>query len=204
RAARGSLWRVVGGWVLPLVAAFCYEAGAPYAAVLGAALGLAAAARRQLRQGLLLFALFASILPLYCAADRLDQLCHPHTQPDVTPAGVLAEARLGPTLPHAQRHALFPLFQPFFPSCPERSFNVRIHTPGRGTTRWRYRRAEGVLFVSWAVVLAVAGLALLHFARAVCEPQGRPALVFLVPLVGLFALQLGLVVLGRMNLRPGR
>src|SRR5262249_28041378 len=96
-STRGRRWRVAGAWVLTRVAAFGYEAGAPYAAVLGAALGLAAAARRQLRQGLLLFALFASILPLYCAADRLDQLCHPHTEPDVTPAGVLAEARLGPT-----------------------------------------------------------------------------------------------------------
>jgi hypothetical protein len=202
--AGGWFWRRAGAWALTLLAAFSYETGSVYAALVGAALGLAAAARRQTRQGVLLFALFATILPLYRAADRLDQLSHPNAQPDVTAATVLDQARLGPTLHHARRFALFTLFQPFFPSCPEWSFNGRLCIPEPGTTPWRYWRHDPLLGVSWAVVLAGACLGLCHLGRALCDRQGRSVLPFLVVLLGLFLLHLAIIVLGRMNLRPGR
>lgn len=202
-APRQRPWRLGGAFVLTLLSAFTYETGAYYAVCLGAVLALVAAGRRRLRRGLLLFALFAAVLPIFRAADWLDRLSHRHTRPDITEATVWEHARWEPTAEHAKRYLLFTLCQPFFPSCPEWSFQDRLTIPEPVQAPGRYWRADPVLFVSYAAALAAAGLALVQLARILAGGRPLAALAFLLVPVSLLALHLAIIVLGRMNLRPG-
>jgi hypothetical protein len=195
-------WRLGGAFFLTLVAAFCYETGSVYAFCLGAVLALVWAGRGQIRHGLLLFALFASILPIYKLTDWLDRLSHPLTRPDITEASVLEKAHWQPTLAHAGRYALFTLGQPFFPSCAQWSFEHRIWLAEPGQAPGLYWRREKYLFISYAVVLAAAGLAVGQLARLLADRRALAGSLFLLLPVGLIALHMGIIVLGRMNMRP--
>jgi hypothetical protein len=202
-ASRWRSWRLVGAFVLMLLAGFTYETGAVYAVCLGAVLALVAFGRRQFRRGLLLFALFAAILPVFCAVDLLDQRSHRHMRPDITETSVLEQAQWGPTTDHAKRYLLFTLCQPLFPSCPDWTFADRLTIPEPGQAPEHYWRAEPFLFVSYAVVLAGACLALAQLGRILADRRRLAALVFLLVPAGLIALHLTIIVLGRMNMRPG-
>jgi hypothetical protein len=199
---RGRAWRLAGALVLMLLAAFTYETGAAYAVCLGAVLGLVSAGRRQFRRGLARFALFAAILPVFCAVNWLDKRSHPPLRPDITEASVLERAQWEPTIDHTKRYLLFTLCQPFFPSCPDWSFQDRLTIPEPGQAPENYWRAEPFLFVSYGVVLAGAGLALAQLGR-ILAGRRLAALVFLLMPAGLIALHLVIIVLGRMNMRPG-
>jgi hypothetical protein len=201
-AARGRPWRLGGAFLLALLSAFTYETGAYYAVCLGGVLALVSAGRRQFRRAAVLFTLFAAILPLFHAVDRLDRYAHRHTRPDITEEKVWDSARWEPTTNHAKRYLLFTLCQPFFPSCPDWSFADRLTIPEPVQAPQNYWRAEPFLFVSYAVALAAAGLALAQLGRLLAGL--RPgALVFLLVPAGLIALHLAIIVLGRMNMRPG-
>ena len=200
--APASAWRLGAAFALTLGAAFTYETGSVFAVVLGGALALAYARRRMFRRAVAVFALFAAILVVYRTADWLDQRAHPNPEPDVSFATVLDHARLGPTLDHARRYVLFTLVQPFFPSCPGWDFGTRLLVPEPGDAPGRYARRKQQLFFSYAVVLVGAALAVWRFGRLVASRQTLAALPLLLLLAGLFALHLGVIVLGRMNLRP--
>jgi hypothetical protein len=200
---RGRFWRLGGAFILTLLAAFTYETGAFYAVCLGAVLGLVWAGRGQVQRGLLWFTLFASILLVYRTVDWVDRLSHPETRPDVTEATVLERACLGPTVDHARRLVLFALCQPFFPSCPEWSFADRLFIPEPDATPEVYWRLEPFLFISYGVVLAAACLAVVQLARILADRRLRAGSLFLLLPASLIALQLTIIVLGRMNLRPG-
>jgi hypothetical protein len=203
RAPRARFWRVGGAFLLTLVSAFTYEAGCVYAVCVGAALALVWAGRRQARRGLLLFALFASILPVNRAVDWLDRRGHPETRPDVTETTVLERAGWGATVEHARRYLLFALAQPFFPSCPDWGFDERLCIPEPDTNPGAFWRPEPFLALSYAVVLAGACLALWQLGRALARCRSPSALLFLLPPGSLILLLLAVIVLGRMNLRPG-
>jgi hypothetical protein len=198
-----SAWRLAGAFALILAAAFTYETGSVFAVVLGGALGLAYARRRLFRRAVFVFALFASILVVYRTADRLDQLAHPNPAPDVSFAAVLAHARLGPTLEHAGRYVLFTLVQPFFPSAPGWDFGTRLVMPEPGDAPERFFRWKQQLFFGYAVVLVGASLAVWRFGRLLASRRVLAASPLLLLLLGLLALHLVVIVLGRMNLRPG-
>jgi hypothetical protein len=202
-APRGGFWRLGGAFLLTLLSAFTYETGSVYAVCLGAVLALVSAGRRRVRRGLLLFALFASILPFNRATDWLDRLSHPDMRPDVTEATLWEQARWEPTTDHAKRYLLFSLCQPFFPSCPKWNFHDRIWIPEPGQAPQRYWQPEPFLFVSYAVVLAGGCLAASHLGRIVAGRRRLSALAFLLVPAGLIALHMTIIVLGRMNLRPG-
>ena len=202
-AARGRPWRLGGAFLLALLSAFTYETGAYYAVCLGGVLALVSAGRRQFRRAAMLFTLFAAILPLFHAVDRLDRYVHRHTRPDITEEKVWENARWEPTTDHAKRYLLFTLCQPFFPSCPDWSFADRLTIPEPVQAPQNYWRAEPFLFVSYAVVLAAAGLALGQLGRILAARGRLAALVFLLVPIGLIALHLAIIVLGRMNMRPG-
>jgi hypothetical protein len=199
---RGGLWRLGGAYFLTLLAAFAYETGSIYAVCLGAVLALAYAGRRQVRRGLLLFALFASVLLVYWTVDWLDRLSHAEMRPDITEGTVLEQARWQPTIDHAKRYLLFTLGQPFFPSCPEWSFADRLFIPEPGTTPQAYWRLDPILFVSYAVVLVSACLAVWQFSRILADRGRFSASRFLLLPGSLIGLHLAIIVLGRMNLRP--
>jgi hypothetical protein len=200
--ARGRRWRLGGAFALTLLAAFTYETGAAYAVCLGAVLALVWAARRRVRHGLLLFALFAAILPVNRAVDWLDRLSHPETQPDITEATVLEKAQWELTVAHAKRYVLFTLWQPFFPSCPEWGFKERLWIAEPGTNPQAYWRREPTLLASYAAVLAGAGLAAWQLARIMARRRLLAGSLFLLLPACLILLHLGIIVFGRMNLRP--
>src|SRR5262249_19670661 len=110
----GWRFRLAAAYVLVLLAAFCFEAGPPYAAGLGLVIG--AAGRRP--PFLPVFALFAPVLLGYVLCDRLDRLATPQRAPDVVLGDVLAKAAEAPTLENSFRYLLFAVVQPFFPFCP--------------------------------------------------------------------------------------
>ena len=201
--APASAWRLGAAFALTLGAAFTYETGSVFAVVLGGALALAYARRRMFRRAAAVFALFAAILVAYRTADWLDQRAHPNPAPDVSFAVVLDHARLGPTLDHARRYVLYTLVQPFFPSCPWWAFTTRLLVPEPGDAPDRYTRWKPQLFFSYAAVLVGAALAVWRVCRLVASRQTLSVLPLLMLLTGLFALHLGVIVLGRMNLRPG-
>ena len=171
-APRGRSWRLGGALLLTLLSAFTYETGAYYAVCLGGVLALVSAGRRRFRRGLVLFALFAAVLPVFRAADWLDRRSHRHTQPDVTEATVWEHARWEPTTEHAKRYLLFTLCQPFFPSCPEWSFADRLFIPEPGSkARALLWRLEPFLFVSYAVVLARPPFSSRYATCAACSAR---------------------------------
>jgi hypothetical protein len=198
---RGT-WRIAAAFVLLLVAAFSYEVGSMVAVCFGVALGLSAAWRGQVRQGLLRFVLFASLLPLFVVTDRLDRLAHPDTRPDMTEASLLERAQWTPTVQNAGRYLLFTLWQPFFPTSVEWEFEDRVVIPEPGQNPQAYRRPDPYLVVSYGVVLAGAGLALLGLRRILRDQQARHGFLFLLVPISLIALHLAIIVLGRMNMRP--
>jgi hypothetical protein len=195
-------WRVAGAFVLLLLAAFTYEIGSVYAVCVGAVLALVSAGRHKVRRGLLLFALFGAILPVYRTVDWLDQRSHPDTRADVNVATVLDHARWGPTIDHTRRYALFTLCQPFFPSCTEWGFENRLNIPEWGATPQAYWRPEPLLVISYVVGLAGAWLVVGQLGRVLADRRGCSAAIFLLLPASLILLHLGIIVLGRMNLRP--
>jgi hypothetical protein len=197
-----SSWRIGCAWLLMLLAAFTYEVGAYYAVCLGGVLGVATAWRGQVRSGVLRFLLFASLLPLFFLTDRLDRLGHPATRPDITEATVLERARLQPTLTNSKRYLLFTLFQPFFPTCIDWGFAERVYIPEPWQAPHAYRRAGPLLFLSFGVVLAGGGLALAQLRRLLADRVARRSLLLLLAPGFLILLHMGIIVLGRMNLRP--
>ena len=201
--AVASAWRLGGAFALILGAAFTYETGSVFAVVLGGALVLAYARRRLFRRAPVAFALFASILVFYRAADWLDQRAHPNPAPDVSFSKILDRARPGPTLEHAGRYFLFTLVQPFFPSAPGWDFGTRLLMPEPGDAPERFFRWKQPLYFSYAVVLVGASLAAWRFGRLIASGRILTASPLLLLLIGLLALHLGVIVLGRMNLRPG-
>jgi hypothetical protein len=200
---RGGALRLGAAFFLTLLASFAYETGACYAACLGAALGLARAGRGQARRGLLVFALFAAVLPVNRAADWLDRQSHPEMRPDVTEATVLERAQWEPTLDHTRRYLLFTLCQPFFPSCPEWRFDDRLLISEPAATPEAYWRPDPLLYLSYAVVAAGAALALAQLVRLRAGRRLLAGSPFLLVPASLILLHLAIIVLGRMNLRPG-
>jgi hypothetical protein len=198
---RGLRWRLGGAWVLSLLAAFTYETGAVYAVCIGIVLGLRGAAQGQARRGLLLFVLFAAILPGNRVVDWLDRRQHPDVRPDATEVTLLERAEPAVTLDNARRYLLFTLYQPFFPSCPRWDFHERIILPEPDANPHAYWRRKPALFVSYAVVLGSAALALWQGCRLVASRQ-RSALLFVLLPASLILFNLLIIVLGRMNLRP--
>jgi hypothetical protein len=198
-----GFWRLGGAFVLTLLASFTYETGSLYAVCLGGVLAMVSAGRGKVRRGLLLLALFASILLVYRAADGIDRLSHPETRPDITEATILARAHFTRTINHARRYLLFTLIQPFFPSCPEWSFQERLSIPEPRANPQAYWRLEPFLFLSYAVVLTAAGLTIWQLGRLLANRRLLSTSLFLLVPATLIGLHMGIIVFGRMNMRPG-
>src|ERR1019366_6757099 len=71
-----------------------------------------------------------------------------------------------------------------------------------GDALGRYTRWKQQLFYSYAVVLLGSVLAVWRFGRLIATRQLFSTLPFLLLFAGMLALHLGVIVLGRMNLRP--
>jgi hypothetical protein len=198
----GWWWRHGSVYLLTLLAAFTYETGGAYALCLGAVLALGCSCRGQMRKGILVFILFASILPMYLTVNWMDQLVHPNSRADRTEEKVFEKARWGPTLDHARRYLVFTLGEPFFPSCPKWRFENRLVMPEAETTPRAYWCRDPFLFLSYAVVLASVGFASIQLGRILVSRQRMTGSFFLLLPVSLILLQLTIVVLGRMNVRP--
>jgi hypothetical protein len=199
--AQNRGWRLAGALVLMLLAAFTYEIGSAFAACIGVVLALVLATRGQVRRGLMLLVVFGSVLLLYRAVDWLDQRCHPNPQKDITVETVLAQAHWQPTITNARRYILFTLCQPFFPSCPSWSFENRLHIPEPDESPEVYWRPDSFLFISYAVGLTSAWVAISQLIRLLHDHRRRAGALFLLLPASLILLHLGIIVLGRMNLR---
>jgi hypothetical protein len=201
--SRGWWWRHLGVFGLTLLAAFTYETGAAYAVCLGGILALAYACRGQLSRALVAFGLFAAILPLFLTVDWLDRWYHPNLRHDISHATVWEQARWQPTSEHARRYLLFTLGLPFFPSCPHWSFNDRLYIPEPGAELRAYQHLKPAVVLSYAVVLGGVGLAVVQLGRMLVDRKGISGSLFLLLPVSLILLNMTIIVLGRMNLRPG-
>jgi hypothetical protein len=202
-ATRGQRALLLGGcWLLGLSAAFLYEAGQFYGLVLGLVLATTVAMRRQWFRGLVLFGLFAAILPLYREADRVDREIHP-IHPDIALRTVLKRIRTRQSVEHAQRYVLYTAVQPFFPSGLTWSFLSRVHIPEPDTSSPLYRKATPMLVTSYLVVAAVLGLTLRGLLHLVWQQRRLVRLLILLLPLAVFAMHMALIVFGRMNMRPG-
>jgi hypothetical protein len=196
-------WRLAAALVVLFVGAFAYEVGSLLALCFAVVLGLSSAWRGQIRRGVLRFALFASLLPLFVISERLDRLAHPEAKPDITEASVLEHATWEQTAQNSGRYLLFTLWQPFFPTSVEWEFEDRIVIPEPSQNPEAYWRPGPFLLVSYGVVLVGTGLALLAIRRILSNRLAQRGFLFLFIPGSLILLHLAIIVMGRLNIRAG-
>jgi hypothetical protein len=212
---------LAGAWALTLVAAFTYELGQFFA--LCASLFLIATNGApwpvRLRAGLA----FLAIVGIYQGANQLDRCQHADTYQDDAPLSALVEKACGiDTLKNATRYVLYTTVQPFLPGrifahshgkvcLDEQILTASPDAPpfvafafsydgGQPETHvWSHSHKVGPsLVLGWGVFSLGAGLTLLGVLRL---PRRSLALAGLFLGTGLA--QACMIVLGRLNMRPG-
>jgi hypothetical protein len=192
------------GWLLALVSAFTYELGQVYATLAGCLVAAAVLPRAGWGRAAALAACFAAVAGLYQAANRIDLEVHRgNYEPDNYEGGLLRNA-FGPWTPyHAPRYVLYTTAQPFFPSLVQAfEGDQRLQVAESLWTGRRLRVLTPALVLSYCaagLALALAGAGAWRLAR----DRGRLALAALALFAGLYASYSAVIVLGRMNLRPG-
>jgi hypothetical protein len=193
---------VMGGWAVLLLAAFTHELGQLFAVPVGLVMALTERAKGRWGRGVAFIALFAGILPVYQAVNRMDQTLHADARPELTISTIAKQIPSAQTFEHAARYVLFTTVQPFFPSCAKWSFaGERLEIQEPGAVAGNYRRGGPMLIASFVVVGAGLLLAARGLSHLVRRNHQESRNLILLP-VSLFALHLALTVFGRMNMRP--
>lgn len=184
-------------WVLLFAATFTYELGQFAALCVALYLGATYVRKKRPKKAVVLLVLFAAIVGLYQSANHFDRWYHRHTYTDDLALTDLLDG-LSFTTENLGRYLCYALVQPFLPMhCP------CVLEPGRmileeqlwqGKVSWDATAVSGLLVVGIAAVLAAYGL-----SRII-----KSADLFLVMLLalGITASHFGLIVFGRLNLRP--
>ncbi len=200
RPAGRLLW---AAWWLTLVAAFTYELGQVYASLAGCAAALAILPQVGRRRATALFIAFAAIGVVYQTVNRIDREVHSgRYKLDGAEPDLIREALEPATLTHSARYVLFTTVQPFFPSVLVPTYaDQRLYLAESLWYRHRMRTLTPVLLLSYgaavlALILGVAGAWRLVRART------RLPLLPLLLFGALYVAYAGVIVLGRMNLRP--
>ncbi len=213
--------RLVGTFLLCLVSAFTYEIGQFFAVIAGGVLGASAWGPGRRFRALAVFALFASILPLYQGINLLGRAAHPAAWDGRTTAPRELDRAVHPgawdgstttiwerafsttTLKNAIRYVLYTTVQPFFPAFATwADVGDRLFIPevAKELPR-RHLPPRSKLMVSLGVVGALLVLTLRSLPRLVASRDKTGwFLVVLLPF-SLFVLHAGITVLGRMNVR---
>jgi hypothetical protein len=191
-----------GAVLLVGLSAFTYEIGQFFAVLLGTALGTAAWMHGARLRGVVLFALFASVLLLYQGMNLLDHAAHPQAW-DASMTTVLERAGTPQTLEHTGRYVLYTAVQPFFPSTATWKFAGRVVIPEPVFSWETFSQAGPLPAVSLVVCAMGILLAARGFIRVLRAPERVSRLLIVLLPLSLFVLHAGATVLGRMNLRPG-
>lgn len=197
--AVGRLW---AGWLLALAAAFTYELGQFYAVLVGLLLATVGPCRIVSARAAGRFVLFAGIVVIYQAVNRIDMAAHEgQYRPDNLEPVILAKAASRETVSHSARFGVYTAVQPFFPAQIQTSYGgQRLQiAESLWSAKWTVPATPSVAVSLAAFAVAVAlGLAgLIRYAR-----EGRWLHVQLLLPLGLYLGYAAITVLGRMNLRP--
>jgi hypothetical protein len=199
----GRLLRIGGAFLLALLGAFTYEIGQFFAVVVGLVLGATWWQGGNRRQGAALAALFCSVLIFFQLADRTHRALHPPRPIDLGESAILEEACSPLTLVNTARYFTFCIVQPFFPSCIEPRFASRLVIPEPADDAYaNYHRLDPLMGVSLLVVLGAIALTIVSFRRLNSDPHLRPRLIIVFLALVLIGLHFGIIVLGRLNMRP--
>jgi len=194
-----SILRLSSAWVLICAAAFTYELGQFLALLAGLfLLGLAIRQGRP-RLGVVLLLAFALIDRIYHAANLLDQELHAGQYvADLNVSTIISKACSWSSLEHLRRLVLYSLVQPFFPDSLAGYASGRLQIEELAWSELSLRL--------WPVVglcAITAWLALSLRAVRWHSSQIKRSLLAGVALAGgLLLLYLGIIVAGRMNIRP--
>lgn len=206
-SATGQRLRLAVCFVLLLAGAFTYELGQFFALIVGGVLAVHAWRAGRRRQAVSRLALFAGVALLYVAGDRVDRMAHPHAHRDVDFHDVMNGFSVDATRENTTRYLLYTTVQPFVPSGARWAFTglswslrARLIFSEPGTAWPQFLEWSGLLVVSAAVGLLLVGRTGAAVASARRSEAGR--WLFLLLPASLFAMHLGITVLGRLNLRP--
>ena len=196
-----SLW---GSWLFALLSAFTYEMGQLYAVLAGVFLVLALPRGTETVRRWVFGGLFIAILALYQGADRLDRWIH---REQFSPEGVRAQIReralSRETVTHSKRFLAYTVAQPFFPSLWRGALaGGRVVMGEAEWNRGHFNHFPPVLLISILTVSLATGLGVFGLIRLLMQRHKLSLLFFLLTL-GLYTVYLAMIVLGRMNIRPG-
>ncbi len=197
---RWSVVRLGAAWLLMCAATFTYELGQFVAVLAGLLVLHMGVARGRKDAGLLGLTAFASIALLYQGMNGLDQAAHVgQYTPDLDLPLIVRRALSWDCLEHAGRLAAYSLAQPLFPENLQMDALARVEIR---ELRWSQLR-----FDLWTLAgVAVAGvwfaLCVLRVRRPV-KNQVRGLTAGAVLVTAVLAMYLGIIVCGRMNVRPG-
>jgi len=198
--SRAASWLRLGtAWLLICTASFTYELGQFLAVLVGAFLLIVSTQAGNKRRGILLLLAFVSIALLYQTTNAVDW--HLHTgqyEADLNMAAITGRAFSFDSLKHACRLSSYAMLQPFFPTRLIASFSGRVEIQELAWT--------DIFSGLWPVLGAAAAcLWLLSALPGLRRPNDRTGRVLAwgAAIVGLLlAIHLGMLVLGRMNMRP--
>jgi hypothetical protein len=190
---------LLGAWLLTLLGAFTYEMGQFYAVLAGLFL---AAVGGCIRRAALLAVAFLGIALLYQAANHLDRRLHQGQYTDDVAFRDIHEKLFTPmSAEHLKRYASLAVVQPFLPlHC-----KVQMHPMGKALLGEPLWNGEVKRDTAWRLSLAVFGLwvllALAGLLRLLAARRWTWLAVAAFAL-GIAGIHMGLIVFGRMNLRP--
>lgn len=202
--------RLAAAWVLTLLAAFTYEIGQFYALLAGAFLAAGAYRRGRVGRAAGHFALFLSISLVYQAVNSFDWRLHQSQfVEDVSLTDIGGRCLSLASLEHLARYVVFTIVQPFLPmSCKwqmtpleDRGARPGVGKMWLGEQLWRGELGiDGPLVLSLLVFILWIGLTALGTVRLVKAGNKKPLAVSLLAW-GVCGLHVGIIVIGRMNMR---
>jgi hypothetical protein len=193
-----DLPRLVAAWTLALLAALTHELGQFFAVLAGVFLAVSLRSTHTPRQRFSLAGVFAGVMAVYQLANRLDLRIHQTTyRTDLTTGAILAAIPRVETLRNVWRLALYVFVQPLFPTKLHARYLMRLFIDEPELRRFTL----DLPLVVGGVVLVAATALLVPGVRAVAFREGRARRVawWIGLVLGAYA---GLIVCGRMNMRP--
>lgn len=184
-------------WFLTLLATFTYELGQFLALFLGLFLAVGLYREGKQKKSLAYFGLFASIAIIYQVANVADMRAH-HGEfdTDIDLQLVVNEMFKLRSLDNIKEFLNYTVIQPFFPSEARGSLagdRLSISYP------WKQ---IGLYSILSALVMSILGFFAVTSIRWIRSDMAKTTLLMLMLLSGMFLSYTGIIVFGRMNMRP--
>ena len=193
-------------YIITLISAFTYELGQVLAILLAITLGFGIYRIRGNRiLGLSSAFTFTSIPVIYQVCNKLDLWIHQGKYVKDFASGKLIKALFNQTtLEHVSRFVNFTLIQPLFPSLAKVSFPIRdqrliIMEPSFQVTTNMFYPLALLSIIALGIWIILFSTSILYLIRS--KERIIPLTFFLI--LGLLVSYTSIIVLGRMNLRPG-